>query len=118
MLHNSYLSENVSIELAVLQLLYYFFQVIQPVLVPLCFAIAWIFTISLGWTLLSATRDAVVRAKQMHNIPCTNCQFFTNDYRLKCTIRPSVANTEQATNCSDYSPCKKAFAFTTEDLQY
>ncbi len=41
-------------------------------------------------------------AKQMHRIPCTKCCFFTNDYRLKCTIRPKIANTESAINCRDY----------------
>ncbi len=38
----------------------------------------------------------------MHQIPCSNCKFFTNDHRLKCTVSPSIANTEQAINCGDY----------------
>ena len=105
-------------DLAVFQLLYYLFHALQPILAPLCFAIAWIFVISLGWTLFSATRDTVARARQMHDIPCANCQFFTNDYRLKCTIKPSVASTEQAINCSDYFPTKKPFSLSTEDVPY
>ncbi|HEY9823404.1 MAG TPA: hypothetical protein V6D35_21935 [Candidatus Sericytochromatia bacterium] len=50
-------------------------------------------------------------AKRMHQIPCTGCQFFTNDYHLKCTVRPSIANSEEAINCSDY--CSKDNRITT-----
>lgn len=56
----------------------------------------------LGWSLWSAIRDTTDRAKKMHQIPCSNCQFFTNDYRLKCPVNPFSANTEQAINCADY----------------
>jgi hypothetical protein len=40
----------------------------------------------------------------MHQIPCTGCQFFTDDYRLKCTVHPSKANTEEAIHCCDFQP--------------
>ena len=56
----------------------------------------------LGWTIVSAFLDAIARAKRMHQIPCANCRFFTNDYRLKCTMNPYIANTEKAIDCSDY----------------
>ncbi len=82
----------------------YLVHFLQPFLAPIGFIMAWGMIIALGWTLFSAMRDATNRAKQMHQIPCTNCQFFTNDYRLKCTIKPAIANTEQAIDCSDYSP--------------
>jgi hypothetical protein len=54
------------------------------------------------WTLYSALRDSYAVAKRMHEIPCANCQYFTNDYRLKCPVQPTIANTEQAILCSDY----------------
>ncbi|MDJ0580351.1 hypothetical protein [Crocosphaera sp.] len=38
----------------------------------------------------------------MHKIPCSNCQYFTNDYRLKCPVNPFQASTEAAINCQDY----------------
>ncbi|BAU67270.1 hypothetical protein STA3757_46810 [Stanieria sp. NIES-3757] len=56
----------------------------------------------IGLSLINFILDAVARAKQMHQIPCTQCRFFTNDHRLKCTIQPQIANTEQAIDCSDY----------------
>ncbi|WP_315862613.1 hypothetical protein [Geminocystis sp. NIES-3708] len=38
----------------------------------------------------------------MHKIPCSRCQYFTNNYRLKCTLQPLIANTESAIDCSDF----------------
>lgn len=55
-----------------------------------------------AWSLISPMIAAMNRAKQMHRIPCTKCRFFTNDYRLKCTVKPHIANTEEAINCYDY----------------
>ncbi|BAY12204.1 hypothetical protein [Calothrix sp. NIES-2098] len=77
---------------------------IQFFLVPICFVTAWSVIILCAWSLWSAARDSVSKAKHMHQIPCTGCQFFTADYRLKCTVHPSLANTEEAINCSDYQP--------------
>ncbi len=77
---------------------------IQPLLVPICFVVAWTVIILIVLNLWAAARDSVTTAKQMHQIPCTGCQFFTDNYRLKCTVRPSIANTEEAINCSDYQP--------------
>jgi hypothetical protein len=88
----------------VLQSVIYLFHLIQPLIVPVCFFCAWGLTVLICWSLWTAARDSVTTAQQMHQIPCTNCQYFTNDYRLKCTVRPSVANTEEAINCLDYQP--------------
>ena len=54
------------------------------------------------WSLVSPLMAAVARGRQMHRIPCTKCRFFTNDYRLKCTVKPQIANTEAAIGCYDY----------------
>ncbi|MFW9263350.1 hypothetical protein [Nostoc sp. CALU 546] len=77
---------------------------IEPLLVPICFVVAWTVIILVVWSLCAAARDSLTTAKQMHQIPCTGCQFFTDNYRLKCTVRPSIANTEEAIDCSDYQP--------------
>ncbi len=87
-----------------LQILYSLFHTIQPLLIPICFLCAWTLVIMVAWSMWTAARDSVTTAKQMHQIPCAGCQYFTNDYRLKCTVHPSVANTEQAVNCLDYQP--------------
>jgi len=88
----------------VLQLLYILIRLIQPVLVPVCFFFAWGLTFMFAWSLWTAIRDSAAITKRMHQIPCPNCQFFTGDYRLKCTVQPSIANSEEAINCNDYQP--------------
>ncbi|MEC4985545.1 MAG: hypothetical protein SAJ37_08135 [Oscillatoria sp. PMC 1068.18] len=93
-----------------LELLYYLFHLIQPFFVPICFVCAWILVVVFSWTIISATRDTFAKAKQMHSIPCTKCQFFTNDSFLKCTVQPTIANTEQAIQCRDYCQIKNPFA--------
>ncbi|ARV60960.1 hypothetical protein BZZ01_22155 [Nostocales cyanobacterium HT-58-2] len=87
-----------------LQPLYYLTHLIQPLIIPICFLCAWSLMILVVWSMWTATRDTVSKAQQMHQIPCTGCQYFTNDYHLKCTVHPSVANTEEAVNCMDYQP--------------
>ncbi|MBC6431160.1 hypothetical protein FM036_10175 [Nostoc sp. HG1] len=87
-----------------LQLISFLIYGIQPFLVPICFVVAWTVTILAVLSLWTAVRDSVTTAKQMHQIPCSGCQFFTDNYRLKCTVRPSIANTEEAIHCLDYQP--------------
>ncbi|WP_392535692.1 hypothetical protein [Nostoc sp. C117] len=87
-----------------LELTYFLIHAIQPLLVPICFVAAWTLIILVVLSLWAAARDSVSTAKLMHQIPCTGCQYFTDDYRLKCTVRPSIANTEEAIDCSDYQP--------------
>jgi hypothetical protein len=77
---------------------------ISQVLIPVCFIFAWLFLLTLASSVYSACNNTALKAKQMHKIPCANCQFFTNDYRLKCTIQPIIALTEQAIDCRDYCP--------------
>jgi len=54
------------------------------------------------WSLLGIMLETFARAKEMHQIPCTKCYFFTGDYRLKCTVNPKAANTEQAIGCPEF----------------
>lgn len=88
--------------IAVLQIIYLLIRFIQPFLVPICFLSAWTIIILATWSIYSAVRDSVATSKKMHSIPCADCQYFTGDYRLKCTVRPTVANTQEALNCTDY----------------
>lgn len=71
---------------------------------PICFVSAWGLTFLFGWSLWTAIRDGAATTQKMHQIPCSSCQFFTGDYRLKCTVQPSIANTEEAIECMDYQP--------------
>lgn len=79
----------------------------------LCF-IVWtlIFTL-LFWRLIAIARQAVEHLQRLHQIPCNKCAYFTGDYRLKCTVNPTVAMSETAIGCRDFlyrdldihSPC-------------
>ena len=86
------------------QILYYLVNAIRPFLVPICFVCAWSLVILAAWSMWSAAKDGIATAQQMHQIPCSGCQYFTDDYRLKCTVNPSIANTEEAIECMDYQP--------------
>ncbi|NEP43760.1 MAG: hypothetical protein F6K18_28250 [Okeania sp. SIO2C2] len=86
------------------QFIYFVIHAIQPFLVPLCFVFAWGLIILTFWSIIGALLDSVRRAKQMHEIPCANCLFFTGDYHLKCPVQPKVALSEKAINCIDYRP--------------
>lgn len=87
---------------ALLTALVWAIQRIQPLLVPICFAIAWLFVGMTVWGFISFLRDGTRRAQQMHKIPCSNCRYFTASYHLKCPVRPSVAMSESAIGCTDF----------------
>ncbi|MEL7495484.1 MAG: hypothetical protein AAGJ95_16185, partial [Cyanobacteria bacterium J06554_11] len=53
-------------------------------------------------------KRGVNQLKQMHAVPCSQCAYFTGDYRLKCTVNPLTALTEDAISCLDYEPARTA----------
>lgn len=75
---------------------------LQPLLVPVCFVCAWTLVAMTVWQVWSSMRDGISQIKEMHQIPCANCRFFTGNYQLKCTVHPDYALSEQAINCLDY----------------
>ncbi|MCY7320692.1 MAG: hypothetical protein LH660_02530 [Phormidesmis sp. CAN_BIN36] len=91
------------------QILYPLVHFIQPFLVPICFVFAWLFMILTVWSLFSIVFEGVDRVRQMHQIPCANCQYFTGDYALKCTVHPSIALSEDAICCPDYHPTSNLY---------
>jgi hypothetical protein len=76
------------------------------ILVLVCLATAWMLVAICLQTFWITASDLVTTVKRLHQIPCANCQFFTGDYRLKCTVNPYEALTEDAINCSDFCPQK------------
>ncbi len=87
-----------------LQVLYAGIHGIQPLLIPICAAFAWLSTFLLVWNALTSLIQGIARVKRLHQIPCSHCQFFSGEYHLKCTVRPSIALSEDAINCIDYQP--------------
>lgn len=79
-----------------------FFKTYNSYFQPIYFLITWGFLSLLLWTLIASLRDIKKRGEIMHKIPCSRCQYFTNDHRLKCTLQPLIANTESAIDCPDF----------------
>lgn len=77
-------------------------RLIQPIVVPICFVAAWMLIGISAWSLWSAVRDGVQRARRMHQIPCAQCQYFSGDYLLKCPVHPREALSESAIGCPDF----------------
>jgi hypothetical protein len=68
----------------------------------LCFLAVW--AIALLVFLESAVRygrEAV--GKKYSQVPCRNCQFYSNNPHLRCAVHPSLALTKQAIECKDYT---------------
>lgn len=72
----------------------------------LCFTVWTIISTYLGWRLIAIAKGAFQHLKRLHQIPCSNCTYFTGDYRLKCTVQPMVAMSEDAIGCRDFMPQK------------
>ncbi len=68
-----------------------------------CFC-TWTLLVLFLWSVWQALREGISQLTRLHKIPCSDCEFFTNDYRLKCTVRPFSACTEEAIGCSDFEP--------------
>lgn len=84
------------------QIMLFLTKAIQPLLLPICFGFAWLLMALFVWNIWDGVRATWARAKQMHQVPCSNCVFFTNNHRLKCTVHPDIANSESAIDCRDY----------------
>ena len=76
------------LKLTVLQLI---INAVQPFLVPVCFVSAWLIVLLAVWNIWAAARDSIKTAKQMHQIPCPGCRYFTDDYRLNGPYIESLA---------------------------
>jgi len=87
---------------AIFVLIRHLVQWVQPILVPICVVVAWATILFAAWSVWSAMRDGVQRARQMHQIPCSECQYFSGNYLLKCPLHPKEALSEAAIGCRDF----------------
>ncbi|MGC1306683.1 MAG: hypothetical protein WA885_05600 [Phormidesmis sp.] len=75
---------------------------IRPLLPAICCVIAWAVVAMLILNLSAAVRDSITNARKMHSIPCARCRYASRDYRLKCSVHPLEAFSEQAIGCQDF----------------
>lgn len=53
------------------------------------------------WT----ANNTIISLKNIkQKLPCSQCRFAANNHYLKCAVQPTVAFTQEATNCSDFCP--------------
>ncbi len=93
----------ISAILAAVKILYLFSQWLQPYIVPICAILAWGLVYLVVHRVVQTIRDTAAQAKQMHQIPCADCQFYSGDYHLKCPVHPHTALTEAAIGCRDFA---------------
>lgn len=80
------------------------------VLSPLTFVFIWaIFLFIVQKIRYHADNKIDFSVNSLHQVPCKNCQFFSNNHYLKCAVRPDIVLTEEAMNCSEYCPKKGKF---------
>ncbi len=80
------------------------FEFLAPLQVPFCLCAVWGLILLLGWNAWMTLHSGVQTLRQLHQIPCSGCQFLTGDYHLKCTVQPAAALTEVAIGCPDFRP--------------
>lgn len=71
--------------------------------------IAWGMVIFGLVSLIDFFRRGSSTVQRLHQIPCSNCQYFSCNYVLKCSVHPYTALTESAINCQDYTPAKEDY---------
>ena len=75
---------------------------LRPYLSTLCFIATWAMVAMLVVSLFTMITDGLANIRQMHRVPCANCRYSTSDYRLKCSVHPSAAFSEEAIGCADF----------------
>ncbi|MGI8501570.1 MAG: hypothetical protein ACR2LR_10585 [Hassallia sp.] len=69
------------------------------------FIVAWVvFFLMLSKLRTVVDNKIVFTVNSLNKLPCQNCEFFCSNNYLKCAVQPSMVMTEEAKNCSDYSP--------------
>ncbi|MEL6929053.1 MAG: hypothetical protein AAFO95_10490 [Cyanobacteria bacterium J06600_6] len=76
----------------------------------LCYGIWTLIFTALCLRLVTVVQKAIAHLQRLHQIPCDKCAYFTGDYRLKCTVNPIIAMSEQAIGCRDFLEDARTFA--------
>jgi hypothetical protein len=81
--------------------------------IPFVFKLVLIICVSLGLlsylrSVWKNVRKSLIQVQRLHQIPCSNCLFFTGEYNLKCAVHPCKALREEAIGCADYQATKKS----------
>ena len=75
---------------------------IQPAMPSICAVLAWSLVVAIALSFITTIRRGIANLQKMHKVPCSRCAFSSSDYRLKCSVRPSAAFSEEAIGCYDF----------------
>lgn len=75
---------------------------LHGLIAALCPVFIWMGLVGFFLAICFAVQDGVRELRRLHQVPCSQCVFFTGDYRLKCTVHPCKALTKAAIGCMDY----------------
>jgi hypothetical protein len=64
--------------------------------------LAWLLVGVSLWKIWQVSLSGLTYVRKLHQVPCDRCVYFTGDYRLKCTVNPYMALTEEAIDCRDF----------------
>lgn len=67
-----------------------------------CYCFWLLFVILLSCKIWQSSKKAFTYLNKLHQIPCSRCVYFTGDHRLKCTVDPLRAMSEEAINCRNF----------------
>jgi hypothetical protein len=81
---------------------FYLLQTTATVIRPFYSVCAITFVIGSIGIVGKTFRQGWKHLQQLHQVPCSRCAYFTGDYRLKCTVHPAQALTEEAIDCRDF----------------
>jgi hypothetical protein len=70
-------------------------------------AALWLLVLLARLDWLKAIESRTKPVKHYRQSPCLSCKFFKNDPYLKCAVNPTLVLSEEAQNCSDYSPLER-----------
>jgi hypothetical protein len=102
-------------------------HVIQLLAIVWCCFCACFLTGFFFWSCWTTARRGFNYIRRLHQIPCDRCVYFTGDYRLKCTVHPYKALTEEAIECLDFRsttpsentiPCIRKRSCTQRSISY
>jgi hypothetical protein len=65
------------------------------------FIIMWTGAILVISKILKIRHEKIIFKKSLEN-PCDKCQYFSNNYFLRCAVQPAIVGTKEAINCSDF----------------
>ncbi|MEM8675712.1 MAG: hypothetical protein AAGF83_17835 [Cyanobacteria bacterium P01_G01_bin.67] len=69
-----------------------------------CFCLWTLVFFASIWRISHLSQKAKAHFQKIHQIPCSNCVFFTGEYHLKCPLHPLISLSEQAIDCQDFEP--------------